>query len=626
MSDIAILPRLNLKNTPPYLYGIVLEVSELLGVISRRAKIEDPAILGYLEIFTAKFSAQCKKIVFLFRQAGQQIFFEDSSHRRELTRLTLVLSHINNELQTYFKDGTYKEHRIAKPDARDFWERSFGKKGIIVNWNSFFAEFKKVHPVRNFSEEQALRKTVDLLENDHVSTFEFDIFTRLFQPWGQIINNWNVIAITHPGYYAFITFDDVQKILDKFIDKPGSYVFRLSCTKLGQWAIGCVTRDRQIVQTIPSSGKSLYETLIEGASSMYLYPNGQDRNPDISKQIEVNPREHVKVTKEQFDIYSTMDSLFEKCKICDDNVKSIRIDPCGHLMCSTCLQKWMVTGQGRKGEAATCPFCREQVISTSNILVKPFDPFDEEAVALSNSTSNQSTAGSAAPLVASRSSGPSPETSRPSSAKPTPNIFTGDSDDVDDYVIPGGLVFDRAKPAAGFNHDPQSTAEVNTTSSRFFSEPSNTVSSVGETRKGYINLVENMSTMMQSQGSSYVNVALQRESTPAAARESTPAGQSAPMKGYLNYNAPLPPVVSPGVDYENAPFIPRRTLSVSHRNIESDTVPPPLISVPRAQTSDEVTHRFLAMGFDTASIQKALRISGFNEAVALDILISFSSS
>lgn len=42
-----------------------------------------------------------------------------------------------------------------------------------------------------------------------------------------------------------------------------SYVFRLSCTKLGQWAIGYVTHDKQILQTIPQN-KSLAQALIDG--------------------------------------------------------------------------------------------------------------------------------------------------------------------------------------------------------------------------------------------------------------------------------------------------------------------------------------------------------------------------
>ena len=42
-----------------------------------------------------------------------------------------------------------------------------------------------------------------------------------------------------------------------------SYIFRLSCTRLGQWAIGYVTIDGQILQTIPQN-KSLCQALIDG--------------------------------------------------------------------------------------------------------------------------------------------------------------------------------------------------------------------------------------------------------------------------------------------------------------------------------------------------------------------------
>ena len=44
---------------------------------------------------------------------------------------------------------------------------------------------------------------------------------------------------------------------------PPSYVFRLSCTRLGQWAIGYVTADGEILQTIPQN-KSLCQALLDG--------------------------------------------------------------------------------------------------------------------------------------------------------------------------------------------------------------------------------------------------------------------------------------------------------------------------------------------------------------------------
>ena len=50
----------------------------------------------------------------------------------------------------------------------------------------------------------------------------------------------------------------------KKINFVSSYVFRLSCTRLGQWAIGYVTADGNILQTIPQN-KSLCQALLDGA-------------------------------------------------------------------------------------------------------------------------------------------------------------------------------------------------------------------------------------------------------------------------------------------------------------------------------------------------------------------------
>lgn len=77
------------------------------------------------------------------------------------------------------------------------------------------------------------------------------------------MSNWQVLAVTHPGYVAFLTYDEVKARLKKYIGKAGSYVFRLSCTRLGQWAIGYVTPEGDILQTIPQN-KSLIQALRDG--------------------------------------------------------------------------------------------------------------------------------------------------------------------------------------------------------------------------------------------------------------------------------------------------------------------------------------------------------------------------
>lgn len=65
-----------------------------------------------------------------------------------------------------------------------------------------------------------------------------------------------------------------------------------------------------------------------------------------------------------------MDSTFEQCKICDANLKNIRIEPCGHFLCKPCLTSWQQESQG--GRDTLCPFCREKILSTESVVVDPF--------------------------------------------------------------------------------------------------------------------------------------------------------------------------------------------------------------------------------------------------------------
>ena len=121
-----------------------------------------------------------------------------------------------------------------------------------------------------------------------------------------------------------------------------SYVFRLSCTRLGQWAIGYVTTDGSILQTIPQN-KSLCQALLDGSrEGFYLYPDGRTVNPDLSWAVQATPEDHIKVTQEQYELYCEMGSTFQLCKICAENSKDIRIEPCGHLLCTPCLTSWQV--------------------------------------------------------------------------------------------------------------------------------------------------------------------------------------------------------------------------------------------------------------------------------------------
>ncbi|XP_061829230.1 E3 ubiquitin-protein ligase CBL [Nerophis lumbriciformis] len=368
-------PKLALKNSPPYILDLLPDTYQHLRTILSRyeGKMETLGENEYFRVFMENLTKKTKQTISLFKEGKERMYEENSQPRRNLTKLSLIFSHMLAELKAIFPNGLFQgdNFRITKADAAEFWRRAFGDK-TIVPWKVFRQSLHEFHPISSGLEAMALKSTIDLTCNDYISVFEFDIFTRLFQPWSSLLRNWNSLAVTHPGYMAFLTYDEVKARLQKFIHKPGSYIFRLSCTRLGQWAIGYVTADGNILQTIPHN-KPLFQALIDGfREGFYLFPDGRPQNPDLTGLCEPSPQDHIKVTQEQYELYCEMGSTFQLCKICAENDKDVKIEPCGHLMCTYCLTAW----QESEGQGTGCPFCRCEIKGTEPIVVDPFDPKD----------------------------------------------------------------------------------------------------------------------------------------------------------------------------------------------------------------------------------------------------------
>ncbi|XP_053310962.1 E3 ubiquitin-protein ligase CBL-B isoform X2 [Spea bombifrons] len=369
-------PKLQLKNSPPYILDILPDTYQHLRLILSKyddnQKLVQLSENEYFKIYIDSLMKKSKRAIRLFKEGKERMYEEQSQERRNLTKLSLIFSHMLAEIKAIFPNGQFQgdNFRITKADAAEFWRKFFGEK-TIVPWKVFRQCLHEVHQISSGLEAMALKSTIDLTCNDYISVFEFDIFTRLFQPWSSILRNWNFLAVTHPGYMAFLTYDEVKARLQKYSNKPGSYIFRLSCTRLGQWAIGYVTGDGNILQTIPHN-KPLFQALIDGSrEGFYLYPDGRSYNPDLTDLCEPMPHDHIKVTQEQYELYCEMGSTFQLCKICAENDKDVKIEPCGHLMCTSCLTSWQESdGQG-------CPFCRCEIKGTEPIIVDPFDPRDE---------------------------------------------------------------------------------------------------------------------------------------------------------------------------------------------------------------------------------------------------------
>lgn len=78
---------------------------------------------------------------------------------------------------------------------------------------------------------------------------------------------------------------------------------------------------------------------------------------------------HITVTQEQYEQYRNMGTTFQLCKICAENDKDIRLEPCGHLLCIQCLTAWQIDSGGHG-----CPFCRAEIRGTEQVVVDEFKP------------------------------------------------------------------------------------------------------------------------------------------------------------------------------------------------------------------------------------------------------------
>jgi E3 ubiquitin-protein ligase CBL len=70
------------------------------------------------------------KAIKLFKDGKEKMFEDSSPHRRNLTKLSLVFSHMLSEVKAVFPNGSFAgdNFRITKSDAAEFWKTSFGDK------------------------------------------------------------------------------------------------------------------------------------------------------------------------------------------------------------------------------------------------------------------------------------------------------------------------------------------------------------------------------------------------------------------------------------------------------------------------------------------------------------------
>ncbi|XP_037033772.1 slowpoke-binding protein-like [Bradysia coprophila] len=121
----------------------------------------------------------------------------------------------------------------------------------------------------------------------------------------------------------------------------------------------------QLTRSYRSVDEPHYVELDDTNSELYSAINGSCSDLSYTGCLEG----HITVTKEQYELYRDMGTTFQLCKICTENDKDIRLEPCGHLLCIQCLTKWQIDSAG-----FGCPFCRAEIRGTEQIVVIDREP------------------------------------------------------------------------------------------------------------------------------------------------------------------------------------------------------------------------------------------------------------
>lgn len=129
--------KMNLKNSPPFILDILPDTYQRLHLIY--SKYEDQMHLlhnnDHFNIFINNLMRKCKQAIKLFKEGKEKMFDENSGYRRNLTKLSLVFSHMLSELKAIFPNGLFagEQFRITKSDANEFWKSRFGNRWVRLH-------------------------------------------------------------------------------------------------------------------------------------------------------------------------------------------------------------------------------------------------------------------------------------------------------------------------------------------------------------------------------------------------------------------------------------------------------------------------------------------------------------
>ncbi|KMQ94259.1 e3 ubiquitin-protein ligase cbl-b [Lasius niger] len=129
--------RMNLKNSPPFILDILPDTYQRLRLIYSKYEDRMQVLHGneHFCVFINNLMRKCKQAIKLFKEGKEKMFDETSHYRRNLTKLSLVFSHMLSELKAIFPNGIFAgdQFRITKADAAEFWKERFANRYVFFS-------------------------------------------------------------------------------------------------------------------------------------------------------------------------------------------------------------------------------------------------------------------------------------------------------------------------------------------------------------------------------------------------------------------------------------------------------------------------------------------------------------
>ena len=107
--DLCQKDNMNLKNSPPFILDLLPDTYYHIVAIFEKheGKIETLQNCDYFKIFIENLMNKCKKTLKLFKDGKEKMCDEHSHYRRNLTKLSLVFSHMLAELKAIFPNAVF---------------------------------------------------------------------------------------------------------------------------------------------------------------------------------------------------------------------------------------------------------------------------------------------------------------------------------------------------------------------------------------------------------------------------------------------------------------------------------------------------------------------------------------